>query len=147
MKKLFSTAYSQTGLSAALFILRVLIGVLMAIYGYEKLTHFAEMSGSDFWVKQVNFLGMGGKVSLGLTIFAEFFCSILLILGLASRLSTIPLIICMAFIFITMNKMEIIQKGDNGTHMNDVFFYLMIYVVLLITGPGKWSVDYLIAKK
>ena len=77
MKKLFSTAYSQTGISTALFILRILIGVLMAIYGYEKLTHFAEMSGSDFWAKQVNFLGMGGKVSLGLTVFAEFFCSTL----------------------------------------------------------------------
>lgn len=119
----------------------------MAIYGYEKLTQFGAMSGSDFWAKQVNFLGMGGKVSLGLTIFAEFFCSILLIIGLGTRLALIPLIICMGFIFITMNKFEIIQKGDNGPHFNDVFYYLMTYVALLFTGPGKWSLDGLIGKK
>ncbi|MES2773418.1 MAG: DoxX family protein [Bacteroidota bacterium] len=147
MKKLFSTGYSQTGLNAGLFIIRVLIGVLMAIYGYQKLVDFGTQSVSNFWVKEINFLGLGGKVSLGLTIFAELFCSILLILGLATRLALLPLIICMGFIFVTMNKFEIIQTGENGPHMNDVFLYLMTYVALLFTGPGKWSIDYLIAKK
>ena len=146
MKKIFSSGYSETGLSAGLFIIRILIGVLMGIYGYQKLMDFGTQSVSDFWVKEVNFLGLGGKVSLGLTIFAELFCSILLILGLATRLALIPLIICMGFIFVTMNNFEIIQKGDNGPHMNDVFFYMMIYVALLLTGPGKWSLDYLIGK-
>ncbi|MEO7310371.1 MAG: DoxX family protein [Chitinophagaceae bacterium] len=147
MKKIFSTGYNEPSLNAGLFILRVLIGVLIAIYGYQKFTHFSEMAGSDFWEKQVNFLGMGGKVSLGLTVFAELFCSILLIAGLVTRLALIPLIICMGFIFITMSHYEIIQTDKNGSHLNDVFFYLMIYVALLLTGPGKWSLDYLIGKK
>jgi putative oxidoreductase len=147
MKKFFSTGYSQTGLNAGLLIIRVLIGVLMGIYGYQKMVDFTVQSGSDFWAKDVNFLGLGGKVSLGLTIFAELFCSVLLILGLATRLATIPLIICMGFIFVTMNKFEIIQKGENGPHMNDVFYYMMTYVALLFTGPGKWSLDGLIGKK
>jgi len=147
MKKIFSTGYSQTSLDAGLFIIRVLIGVLMAIYGYQKLIDFNAQSVSDFWAKDVNFLGLGGKVSLGLTIFAELFCSILLILGLATRLALIPLIICMGFIFVTMNKFEIMQKGDNGPSMNLVFYYMMTYVALLFTGPGRWSADYLIGKK
>ena len=62
-----------------------MIGTLMAFYGFEKLTHFNEMAASEFWMKNVCFFGMSSKIALGLTVFAELICSLLLILGLFTR--------------------------------------------------------------
>ena len=117
------------------------VGVLMAFYGYEKLIHFNEMAASDFWAKNISFLGMSGAVPLALTVFAEFFCSLLLIVGLLSRFSLIVLAFCMAYIFLVVFPMEILSKGQNGYEFNSAFTYFIIYVGLLFTGVGKYSLD------
>ena len=141
MKKLLSTSIEPIHLSLGLLLVRLIIGVVMAFYGYEKLTHFNEMAASDFWAKEISFLGFTGKVPLALTIFAEFFCSLLLIIGLFTRLSIIPLLICMGYIIIVVSKFSIISSGDNGIQVNTAFVYFMIYLALFLTGPGKYSVD------
>jgi putative oxidoreductase len=111
-------------------------------YGYEKLIHYTEMAASDFWAKNVSFLGMSGGVPLALTIFAEFFCSLFLILGLFTRFSLLVLMFCMGYIFMVIFPMAIVEKGDNGYHFNDAFVYFIIYLGLLFTGPGKYSLDF-----
>jgi len=146
MRKLFSVRYNETAMDMALFLLRVTSGVSMAFYGYHKLIHYSEQVNSDFWQKELNFIGQSGAVSLGLTIFAEFFCSILLIAGLFTRLSLIPLLICMGYIVAIVDKYEIVSSGEHGFEMNRAFFYFMIFFALLLTGPGKWSLDKLISK-
>ncbi|MGV3695595.1 DoxX family protein [Flavobacterium sp.] len=145
MKKLFSAA--PINLDLGLLCIRVIIGVLMACYGYQKLIHFNEMAASDFWAKEVRFLGMTGSVPLALTVFAEFFCSLLLIAGLLTRLSLIPLLICMAYIFGVVAGMEIVHSGDNGTEINNAFVYFVIYLALFLTGAGRYSLDHLIANR
>lgn len=145
MKKLFSS--DPINLDLGLLFIRLIIGVLMACYGYQKLTHFSEMAASDFWAKDVNFLGMTGSVPLALTVFAEFFCSLLLIVGLLTRLSLIPLLICMGYIFGVVAGMEIVHNGDNGIEINNGFVYFVIYLALFFTGPGRYSLDHLIASK
>jgi putative oxidoreductase len=69
MNKLFSANAINTNLG--LLLIRLIIGFLMAFYGYEKLMHFNEMAASDFWMKNVSFLGLSSKIALGLTVFAE----------------------------------------------------------------------------
>jgi len=147
MKKLFSASISPLQLDLGLLLIRIIIGVLMAFYGYEKLIHFNEMAASDFWAKNVNFLGFTGKVPLALTVFAEFFCSILLILGLLTRLSLVPLIICMGYIVVVVGGFNIISSGENGIEVNSAFLYFIIYIALLLTGPGRYSIDYLISQR
>jgi putative oxidoreductase len=90
MKKLLSTKYSAGAFNTAMLLLRLVVGFLMINHGYDKLVHFG-----DYQTKFMNFLGMGQTVSLALVVFAEFFCSIFLILGLFTRLSAIPLIVVM----------------------------------------------------
>ena len=124
-----------------ILLIRLIIGILMAFYGYEKLAHFNEMAASDFWMKNVNFLGMSSKVALGFTVFAELVCSILLILGLFTRVSLFFLLFCMGYIFLVVFPFSILDKGDNGYQFNDAFFYFIIYLGLLFTGPGKYSLD------
>jgi putative oxidoreductase len=141
MKKLFLNNGAGFNLDVGLLVIRVMIGILMAFYGYAKLTHFNEMAASDFWAKNISFLGMSGAVPLALTIFAELFCSILLIVGLLSRFSLIVLAFCMAYIFLVVFPMEILSKGQNGYEFNSAFTYFIIYVGLLFTGVGKYSLD------
>jgi putative oxidoreductase len=60
----------------ALLVVRVFIGFAMLSHGFPKLQMLID-GKSDFY----DFLGMGPQISLGLTVFAEFVCSIFLILG------------------------------------------------------------------
>lgn len=129
-----------------LLLLRILIGILMAFYGIHKLNHFTELSTSNFWQSYVNLFGLTGKIPLGLTIFAELFCSCFLIFGIFTRLALLPLIFCMGFIVTVIAKFKIIIHGDNGFEFNQAFIYLAIYVVLFYTGPGKYSIDGFLVK-
>jgi len=147
MKKSLLTSFQPINVSAGILLIRVVIGVLMAFYGYQKLINFETMAASDFWAKEVSFLGMTGKTPLALTVFAEFFCSLLLILGLFTRLALIPLIICMGYIVACVAKFDVIYAGDNGIEMNTAFVYFIIYIGILLTGPGNYSLDYKIANR
>jgi putative oxidoreductase len=141
MKKLLFSAKPMNK-DLGLLIIRIMLGVLMAFYGYEKLTHYSEMAASEFWAKNVSFLGMSGSIPLSLTIFAEFFCSIFLILGVFTRVSLFFLMFCMGYIFMVIFPMSIVEKSDNGMQFNNAFVYFIIYVGLFLTGPGKYSLDH-----
>ncbi len=136
MKKLFSVTVSQTALNISLFILRVGIGILMIPHGYDKLVHFAAMKSSF-----LSFMRLSSTVSLSLSVFAEFFCAALLILGLFTRLALIPLVINMTVALYMAHGGDFFGKGQAAA------LFLVPYLVLLITGPGRYSVDGLINKK
>jgi putative oxidoreductase len=135
MKKLMSSNYSAGAFNTAMLFFRVTLGVLMMHHGYGKLVGFSGMKDQF-----PNFLGLGSSFSLILDIFAEFFCSLFLILGLFTRLATIPLIIAMTFAVIVAHGYDFFGKGELATH------YLICYIVLLLVGPGRVSVDSMVGK-
>jgi putative oxidoreductase len=135
MRKLLSTKYSAGAFNAAMLLLRLGLGVLMMAHGYQKLTHFAEMQP-----KFMNFLGMGSSISLALLVFAEFFCSLFLILGLFTRLAAIPLIIATCVMVFKAHNSDVFGDGETAA------LYLTGYLVLLFVGPGRISVDSMISK-
>lgn len=135
MKKLLSTKYSAGAFSTAVFILRITVGALMLNHGYSKLIHFADMQP-----KFMNFLGLGSTVSLSMVIFAEFFCSVFLILGLFTRLATLPLIITMGVALWKAHHFEVFGDGEKAV------LYLGAYITLLLVGPGKASLDSMMGK-
>ena len=147
MKKNLMFSFKPINLSLGILLIRIIIGVVMAFYGYEKLLNFETMAASDFWAKEVIFLGMTGKIPLGLTIFAELFCSLFLIIGLFTRLALIPLLICMGFIIVAIAKFSVISSGDNGMEVNTAFMYFVIYLAIYLTGPGNYSLDHKIASR
>jgi len=117
---------------AGLLLLRFGPGFIMAYaHGWGKLVHFGEYS-ADFY----NFLGLGGAISLALTVIAELFCSILIVIGLGTRLASIPLIIAMMVIVFDLNAGKPIFEFESP------LLFMMIFVVLMITGAGKYSLDY-----
>lgn len=135
MKKLFSTRYTDTGISIALFILRVSLGTLMLPHGYKKLVHFASMS--DGFPDPFH---IGGTASAALAVFAEFFCSVFIIMGLLTRLATLPLIVAMAVAVFYSHHGQVFGDGEHAA------LYLAGYLALLFTGAGKFSMDKLIGK-
>ncbi len=141
MNKLKLFSGQPINMDLGLLLIRVVIGALMAFIGYEKLIHFNELVVDDFWAKNVSFLGMKGAVPLALTVFAEFFCSVLLIVGLFTRVSSFFLLFCMAYIFLVIFPGSMVSKGEHGVEFNTAFTYFVIYLGLFFTGAGKYSLD------
>ena len=70
-----------------------------------------------------------------LTIFAEFFCSILFALGLLTRPALIILIGCMTIITFSIHGSD--PLGDK----EHALLYLFTYFAIFLTGAGKYSID------
>jgi putative oxidoreductase len=135
MKSLLSTKYWAGAFSTAMLILRLVAGILMMNHGYGKLTHFEETAKF-----MPHLFGMSSSITTALVIFAEFFCSLFIILGLFTRLACVPLIITMCYaLFITLHG-EVFGKGELAT------LYLAAFAVLLLVGPGRVSVDSMTGK-
>ena len=134
MKAIFTTKHYLVDL--ALLIFRVSTGLLMLTrHGWGKLSGYGERMDTFS-----DPLGVGPPASLGLAVFAEFFCSLLIVLGLGTRLATIPLII-------TMLVAAFIIHGDDPFAKKEMaLLYLVSFLLLFFSGPGKYSVDRLIEK-
>ncbi|MCJ8154317.1 DoxX family protein [Chryseobacterium sp. SSA4.19] len=120
-----------------LLVVRVFIGFAMLSHGFPKLQMLLEGGDIEFF----NFLGMGPKISLGLTVFAEFACSILLILGLFSRVALGFLIFTMIIAAFAVHGADPFEKREMS------LIYLSIYLLLMVFGAGKISVDHMIEKR
>ena len=129
------TAHSKT-VDLGLFILRVGISLLMIPHGWSKLQRLKEGPG-DFY----NFLGLGSELSLLLIVVAELFCSVLLILGFGTRAILIPLIIAMIVVVFMVHGSDPMGDKEHG------LLFLVPYITLFITGPGKHSLDFLLFGK
>ncbi|TWT71753.1 DoxX family protein [Crateriforma conspicua] len=119
-------------LSTGLLMLRVAFGCLMMVHGMQKLMGFSEMAD-----KFPDPLGMGSQFSLVAAIGAEVGCSLLLILGLATRLATLPLMFTMVIALV------VVHGSDPWKVKELAAAYLCVYLTLLLTGAGNFSLDHL----
>jgi putative oxidoreductase len=142
MNKLIYSTFEAKNVNIALLLIRIIVGFEMAFYGLGKLQSFGTNSTSEFWSNDVNFLGLGGSITLGLVIFSELFCSIFVIIGLFNKISLIPLIFTMLYIVVMLDKFEIVYFEENGIGISGSFKFLVFYVLLFLTGPGKYSLDH-----
>jgi putative oxidoreductase len=130
LKKLLSPTLQTPQTDYGLLILRIGISFFMARHGYDKLQNL--LAGSTDFPDPLH---LGGQLSLALTVFAEFFCSILLALGLFTRFALIPLIICMVVIVFVVSAKESLDDKEHA------LLFLVAYMALFCTGAGKFSVD------
>jgi hypothetical protein len=72
MKRVLSVKYGAGAFSFSMLLLRVVFGLLLIIkHGFFKLENFSAIQDNFY-----NFLGLGMKTSLVLSIFAEVLCSL-----------------------------------------------------------------------
>jgi putative oxidoreductase len=137
MKKLHYKILSPGNISLALLIGRVGFSGLMLTHGYPKLMQL--FSGEP--VSFASVLGLSATVSLVLAVFAEFICSIFIIFGYYTRLAAIPLIVTMAVAAFHIH-------GDDPLSVKEKsLLFLLFYVMLLLTGAGKYSIDHMVLKR
>jgi putative oxidoreductase len=136
MKRTFSTQLNPNALNFWLLIARLAIGAFLLTHGIPKLQHL--VAGN---VKFPDPFHIGPAASLALSVFAEVGCSVLLILGLATRLATIPLIINLIVAIIYIHTADPFAKKELAC------VYLVILIGFTILGSGKFSIDSLLVRK
>lgn len=133
MRKKLSKTLPLANVNFALLILRVGISLLMLTHAYPKVLNLF----GDEPVKFISLFGMNAAVTISLVLFAELVCSVLVFIGMFTRLAVIPLMTTMlvaVFHFHLDDPFAVKEKA---------ILYLLVYTALLLTGAGKFSVDYL----
>lgn len=116
----------------ALLLLRLAFGGFMIIgHGWPKLLKlFGEAP-----IKFMDFMGLGPTASLALATFAELGCALLIMLGLYTRLASLPLIFTMLVAILARHW------GDPFGQVEKALMYLFAYLSLLLAGSGWYSLD------
>lgn len=129
---LFPQSFRGKGVSLLILLMRVFFGILFFTHGLDKMMNFNELSYS-----YPDVLGFGSYMTLMVTIFCEFCCSLFLIAGLLVRIMTIPMIIAMGVAFFDVHD-AMMPEGELA------LIYFIMFIILFFVGPGRYSVDYLI---
>ncbi len=136
MRKLLSTSYSNGAFNFAMLVQRVVTGLLLLIgHGLPKIQNFSELSVNFYDPFRISHRG-----SLILVILAELFCSMLLVLGLFTRIVAFIIVINLSvavFIYHNGQPLKIVDLG--AIYLTNVF-------TIMILGPGKVSVDGMMGK-
>ena len=146
MKKIF-----QTNESNASTIIRIVLGLILFPHGAQK------MLG---WFGGYGFNGTMGFLTdtaglpwiiAFLVIAIEFFGSIALIVGFATRIVAVGIISLFTGIIATSHFQNGFFMNWYGNLKGEGYeFHLLIIgmaIALLVSGAGKWSVDYVLQKK
>ena len=119
-------------LDLGLFLLRLWFGLEMAFaHGLGKIIKV--VSGEFQFADPI---GVGPAASLILAGSAEFFGGLLIAFGLFTRLATVP------FIFTMLVAAFLVHGADGWSKMAVPLHYAVAALVILITGPGRYSLDH-----
>ena len=132
---LFPHQFRGKGSSLLILAVRLVFGVLFFIHGLDKMMNFNLLVDN-----YPSVFGFGSYMTLMVSIFCEFCCSLFLIAGLIVRITVIPMIISMAVAFFDVHD-AMLPQGELA------LIYLIVFVILYIVGPGRFSVDFLIDRK
>lgn len=116
--------------SLGLLVLRIAFGAFMLVHGTQKLMGYSALAE-----KFPDPLGMGSQLSLIAAIGSEVGCSLLLILGLGTRLAALPLA------FTMLIALFVVHAADPWKIKELAAVYLVVYITLALTGPGCFSID------
>ena len=132
---LFPQYLRGKGVSFLILFIRLFFGALFFMHGLDKMTNFSVLSEN-----YPSVFGLGSYTTLMVTIFCEFACSMFLMVGLMTRIVLIPMVVAMAVAFFDIHD-GMMPEGELA------LIFLIVFLVLFMTGPGCFSVDYLIDRK
>ena len=129
--------------SPFLLIIRLYWGWQFFLTGKGKLMHLDKVAGF-FANLHIPF----PKFNAALTGSVECTCGLLLLLGLGSRIATVPLLVVLIVAYLTadFDKVQHIFSNPDGFLSATPFLFMLAVVIVLIFGPGTFSLDALVAK-
>jgi len=114
-----------------LLILRLAAGLTMASqHGIGKLQNL--INGNMQFADPI---GIGVTTSLFLAGMAEFFCAIAVSLGILTRLMSIPVAFTMFVAAFIVHANDLFERKELA------ILYLVIFLTLMLTGAGRYSLD------
>ena len=132
---LFPQYFRGKGVSFLILFVRLFFGALFFMHGLDKMTSFNVLSQT-----YPSVLGLGSYTTLMITIFCEFACSLFLMAGLVTRIVLIPMMVSMAVAFFDVHD-GMMPDGELS------LIYMVVFLILFMTGPGRYSVDAIIDRK
>ena len=130
---------------------RLSLGLFFAVSGYNKL--FVAAKHEDL-IHLMTEIGMPFPEFMALFLACvEFFGGLLLMVGLFSSFCAIALTIAMIVAIVTVEIDSVIPKGIGFLDWMSWFLYLpqvmyvILFIWLIITGPGRFSLDYYLAQR
>ena len=123
----------------AAVLIRVITGYVFLVEGIQKYLYPDTLGIGRFIKIGIPYPHLMIHVSAG----AEIICGALLIIGLLTRMSTIPLIINISVAIISTKVMMFVQKGFwPAVHESRLDFTMLVSLVfLLMVGAGCCSID------
>ena len=119
--------------SYGLLVGRLAFGFAMIkVHGWGKLMRL--FSGEE--IQFFDFMGLGSTISLGLATFAEVICALLIMIGWYTRWAALPLIFTMGVVVL------VVDYGEPFREFEKAFLFLAYFISVLLTGPGKFSMDH-----
>lgn len=115
-----------------LLIFRVSVSAFMLFgHGYGKFMYL--LSGEE--IRFADPIGLGMTLSFALAALAEFFGSILIILGLFTRIGSFSMLFTMFVAAV------IVHASDSFGDKELPLLYLVSYILIFLLGPGKYSLQ------
>jgi len=116
-----------------LLAIRLLSGGMMLTHGIPKFDRlFVEGP-----VKFADPFGLGPEISLGMVLFAEVGCSLLVMLGFKTRWATLPLLF-------TMLMAAFYAHGNDPFSDKELsLLFFTLFLSILISGGGRFSLDHI----
>ena len=136
---------SATGSTAAtlgLTLLRVVLGVTLFLHGWQKVTEWT-VAGT-----QASFAGMGipmAELAAPVAAVVELVGGILLVLGLGTRVAAALAALVMLGALVLVHLPAGFFAADGGVEF--VLLLAAAAALFALAGPGRWSVDHLLAAR
>ena len=135
--------FVPTSYDAGLLILRVGTGfVLFMRHGWEKVStlslvnpHFPDP------------IGIGHNPSWVIAMVADGICSVLIMLGVATRWLALFCWLNIFVAFALVHHFTFLGKSPAADHGELIALYLVALAALMVAGPGKYSIDAKLADK
>ena len=127
---LLSSLSSDRWFDSAILFMRIFIGAMMLTHGIGKIQNYNAIVNSF-----PDPLGIGSAASFTLITLTEVGCSVLIIMGLFTRLATLPLIFGMYIATFIAFPEKTFAEGELS------FVYMGIYIMLLVSGGGRYALD------
>jgi putative oxidoreductase len=139
IKQLFQVNRDSNMTSAGLLVLRLFVGLAIFLkHGIEKLTGYSTM------VQHFpNLMHIGPHAGLAYALLSDGICSLLLVLGLATRPAALISLINLTVAFLLVHHAAFLRND----HAELVLMYMGAVLTLLIAGPGRYSADSWIASR
>ena len=133
IQNLVSTDTSGRSVSAGLLLMRASAGLSLFLkHGMEKFTGYSTM------VRHFpDPIHIGAHAGLAYALLSDGICSLLVVLGLATRPAAALILINLLTAFFLVHKAAFFTDG----HVELVFLYIAIFAAILFTGAGRFSVD------